>query len=430
MKSKIIPLVLLLGMLPSLSGCDILIANNAGSLTASEEEQPRLPQTPAAATEEPMAEEAIEVPQRDFKVTDVFQYEYAGERQKDSGALPWLYDFSVNKACGFGSDGSYRNTEMSYGLIGKVEGRKLYYSFYDHTNGGISVDNAIFISSSKSKEIKISSGKTFINTAKLANGLYFIRANFPGSQTATLAFYVNGNSTWLCSVAYDEEEVGKFTERREILYQLIDEYSVNPLKSLSTEQLCYPCYPFDETFRCDTVRWMELADELTESDWTPERKLFAMHEWIVDNLAYDEYVAEVIDSNRDDHNQDWSGKYSMYDTHAGVCWDFSNVLVTMCRAQEIPAISIESADGSHMWVAVYLNGIWTELDPTQDIQKIVSTEDVTYTEPYDGERYYGYFSLLPNPLEAEEIGTINEYLWDADKASFGYFVKRPDGRAV
>lgn len=424
MKRKIIPLVLLLGMLPSLSGCDILIAHDAGPAT-SLDEQPRLPATPAAESE-PTAEEAVEVPQQEFEVTDIFQYQYAGERQKNNGALPWLYDFSVNKACGFGSDGSYRDAEMSYGLIGKVEGRKLYYSFYDHTDSGISVDNAIFISSSKSKEVKISSGKTFINTAKLANGLYFIRATFPGSQTATLAFYVNGNSTWLCSVSYDEDEINTFRERREKLYQLIDEYGINPLKSLSTEQLCYPCYPFDESFRCDTVRWMELADELTEPDWTPERKLFAMHEWMADNLAYDEYVANVIDSRRDDYFEDWSGTYSMYDTHAGVCWDYSNVLVTMCRAQEIPAISIESVDDSHMWIAVYINGIWTELDPTQDIHKYVIGEDVNDFTSYDGDRYYGYFSLLPNPLEAESISSINEYLYDADKASFGFYVKRPD----
>ena len=46
----------------------------------------------------------------------------------------------------------------------------------------------------------------------------------------------------------------------------------------------------------------------------------------------------------------------------------------MCRAQKIPAVSIENDGASHMWVAVYIGNEWYEIDPTADINNIIKSK--------------------------------------------------------
>lgn len=55
-------------------------------------------------------------------------------------------------------------------------------------------------------------------------------------------------------------------------------------------------------------------------------------------------------------------KYYALGNHVGVCWDFTNMMVIMCRHHGIPATSVENS--IHTAVAVYLNGEWSIIDVT------------------------------------------------------------------
>lgn len=72
-------------------------------------------------------------------------------------------------------------------------------------------------------------------------------------------------------------------------------------------------------------------------------------------------------TNAHSHMADALGK------RAGVCQDFSHVLIGLCRSLRIPALYVsgylatENASATHAWSEVYIPGIgWVGLDPTHD----------------------------------------------------------------
>jgi transglutaminase-like putative cysteine protease len=72
-----------------------------------------------------------------------------------------------------------------------------------------------------------------------------------------------------------------------------------------------------------------------------------------------------------------------FDLKRGVCQDFSQLMISCIRSQDLPARymsgyiltlpregeeRLEGADASHAWVAVYIPGFgWIEIDPTNDL---------------------------------------------------------------
>lgn len=401
----------------TLSGCQLLSKPESNSGSTSE------PDTTTVHTPRTEAPQEPSVITQDIDMFTVVELPVVREELKVNGADPWLYDFRYIAACGYGADDSFRDTEMYYGLSGEISSRSLSYFFYDHT-GEVTVKDAALFSENSSEPIVIKDKEIRMDTTKMTRGLYSITADLSNGKTVRLPFYVGDSGTYFCSMTPDEEAASGFSAHREKLYDLISEYGVKPGNSYDLTHLAYPHYPYNDQIRCDTELWADLSSEITEPEWSDAHKLLAIHDWITQNLAFDQYVADNR-SPRAEMNIDWSGKYNMYDTRAGVCWDFSNAMITMCRAQNIPAVSVETADGSHMWVAVYVNGIWTDIDPTDDVLRMVYGEDLTDISDSDKIFCYdGYYSPETGSSYSEP-GTLNQQLWTCEIDSDGLYVRRP-----
>lgn len=355
------------------------------------------------------------------------QYPCSTDNLRIDGTDPWLCDFRYNAACGFGADDTYCDAEMYYGLKGEISSRALSYWFYDYSLSGVTVKSAELVNDVSTRSAAVKSRKVTIDTSELEPGLYYLRAELSNGKQAQLAFYTADGLTMFCTTSENSEQVRTHAERRVKLYELIDLFEVTPGNSYETMRLTYPVFPYSEEYRCDTDLWIKLSSELTRPDWSDGRKLLTMYEWLTDNIVYDSYMADILNERRERANADWSGTYSMYDTHVGVCWDFANVLITMCRAQKIPAISIENTDASHMWAAVFIDGEWFELDPTTDIGwRTVDGEDMSLiTEGEKTGSYLGYLSLMPNTYLSQSMLTLNQMLWTAEKDSGGHELRRP-----
>lgn len=101
-----------------------------------------------------------------------------------------------------------------------------------------------------------------------------------------------------------------------------------------------------------------------------------LHDWMTANLSYDKYMTAKLDGKpRIKVYKD--SKWSVYNTHTGICRDFVNIYAIMCRELDIPCTTIENNARNHTWNLVYLNGEWIEIDLTKDIKRIVYKEDVT-----------------------------------------------------
>ena len=71
--------------------------------------------------------------------------------------------------------------------------------------------------------------------------------------------------------------------------------------------------------------------------------------------------------------------YTMWDSHLGMCLDFSNVYAIMCRELGIPCHAMSTSSPNHIFNVVYLNGRWEIVDVNVGIRgAYVGTDNKAY----------------------------------------------------
>ena len=324
-----------------------------------------------------------------------------------------LYDFSDIKDVGISRDGTIHPIRMHYGLSAEVKNGCVYFSAYNDYPDicNVSVKSIDIISDTVSKSIKVSDKIKKLDMSSYENGLYAICATWSNNQKSSVFLYVNGNSVKLCSVeTMSNSELKDFRARRDRIDYLLELQNITPENSIDTSDLCYPWLN-----QIETDLWINLSDDITEENWSEARKLFAFHEWMCENLAYDNYKAE--NGIRAFAQNDFSGKYDTWQSRIGICHDWVNILLTMCRAQGIPCITADCTD--HTWNLVYINDSWIEVDMTYDIRYNVYGEDMTEWV-CDGDSIYCYtaygdeFIRKATHKNPEGLIVLNGSLWSYD----------------
>ena len=96
---------------------------------------------------------------------------------------------------------------------------------------------------------------------------------------------------------------------------------------------------------------------------TDEEKVKSVYTWMTENFAYD-------------HNYDCFYQHSnitkTLQTKTGVCYDISCFFAAICRSQDIPCHIIDGYSRTnrttqHTWNRVYIDGIWYDVDVTNDL---------------------------------------------------------------
>ena len=329
-----------------------------------------------------------------------------------------LYDFSSEMYTGIGNrTSSYTYYEMYRGIHAYVNNNKLYYEVYNNARQKVTVNKATLISDTSKRIIKTApvNKYTVLDTSKYANGLYKIEVNITYNsnqkETPFMYFYVNNGKTYLCSYAtMNQNRADAFISRRKLTQKLIKEAGVTPENSTGISNLCYPWHP--EIGRNDVANWAALSNTIVKSEWSDGLKVFAFHEWMTKNLAYDYYKVDKLKTRRAAYYKDYSGKHDTYTTRTGVCFDFTNILAIMCRNHGIPAVSIDSP--THTWNLVYLNGRWVEIDMTYDVRRSVYGADVTRVSNADS--IFGYSGFGTYQVNNNVADSVNEWLFTYDKA--------------
>ena len=298
---------------------------------------------------------------------------------------------------------------------------RLYVRAYDHTDRGITVTSSFVVSLDKNNVWKKKATVAFetrkLETDKLEPGLYRFETTFSEGSTVYMYFYVNVTSSAPCIAENVSPSVMKsYIYRRQQLIKALNAAGTTNKNTLALDKYYYPNYSFDKNYRCDTEKWAKLSGEIVESDWTAEHKAYAIFDWVVNNIAYDVYLADNLKYSRATTNEDWSGKYSVWETHTGICHDYANVLTIMYRAQGIPATTIGSDSMNHVWNVAYINNRWVELDAAACNRYDVKTEDTS--ELVEGRldsrgnnyMYEMAFNILPNYSDTPSDMTVNDSL--------------------
>lgn len=112
----------------------------------------------------------------------------------------------------------------------------------------------------------------------------------------------------------------------------------------------------------------------------------------------------------------------IFATRKGVCEHYSQLYIALCRAAGIPALELSGYAytkgltsgpqgwGAHSWVLVYVNGKWTQLDPTWNLTTgIVPVSHIALYinefNPYSYmlRDYYGRLFVDENEIEIKEL---------------------------
>ena len=324
-----------------------------------------------------------------------------------------LYDFSDEKDVGISRDGTIQPMRMHYGITANVKDNYVYFSTYNDYPDicKVSVKSTDIVSDISTRSLKLSDKTRKLDMSAYQNGLYAIRAIWSDNNESCIFIYVTDGSVKLCSgEAMTNAEFENFRARRERIDYLLELQKITPENSIDTSNLCYPWLN-----QIETDLWIDLSDEITEDDWSDARKLFAFHEWMCENLAYDNYKAE--NGIRSFTQNDSSGKSGTWESGIGICHDWVNILLTMCRAQGIPCLTADST--GHTWNLVYINGSWVEVDMTLDIKNNVYGEDMTEWV-CDGDSVYCYtaygdeFVKKGKRKKSDDLIVLNGSLWDYD----------------
>lgn len=349
----------------------------------------------------------------------IIQYDTARRKFKDecNHQAPSLCLFGRRMSAGFDMEDNPIPIEAYFGITAQVENQTVCVKVYDYIGEKAMtlyqiecLDKGSGITAALPSDT-VADDYIFIDTSNFGNGLYRITAKFSNGKAAILYFYVNGDEVWLCRVAIGSNSSSNAAvDRIYALNRLIKENEISPENSLSLDGIHYPVKASDKNHRCDTESWAQLSKDIVEEDWSDERKLFTLYEWMRQNLAYDYYQYENLIAARSDHYGIFDGTYSVLNTHAGSCLDFSHILLIMCRANGIPAVTLDSYNQNHSWNAVYINDHWIELDMTYGIMNALYTEDTDNIVYSDSNKVMG-FGIIPNAsLYMPDDTSVNRFL--------------------
>lgn len=297
------------------------------------------------------------------------------------------YDFDNHSYMSVGLDGTALPYDVYYGVGVTAHGTALDVTWHNYTEEDVRPTTMTMYSpyldaSVDLGEVTAKEGQTIsINAAKSKTGPYELQIAWSNGAVTALGLYKNGDEIWSCqSVEKSSTYMCYWYDRKDAIDGLLAASGVTPENSLDygDDRWAYPVpADYGKGYRCDNSRWISLAQELAGDPALPDaQKAILIHDWMVENLAYDQYKVSSLGSIRAAAHKDYSGQYSMWDTKTGVCADFTTVYCIMLRSVGVPAVSLDY-NNEHVWNVVYLDGDWVEIDLTDDIDRMVYGEDVT-----------------------------------------------------
>ncbi len=113
----------------------------------------------------------------------------------------------------------------------------------------------------------------------------------------------------------------------------------------------------------------ETARKIVGNETNSKKKAYLLYKWVSQNIAYDYNKAAMINNNASGVS---SGSIIAFNTRKGICFDYSSLYISMCRATGLKVRMITGlaysgiAWGDHAWNQVYCSeeSRWIDVDTT------------------------------------------------------------------
>ncbi len=331
-----------------------------------------------------------------------------------------VYDESDSRTYGYGGDERSIDFEAFYGIKLKTHDNEVDCTPYSNING-ITLNGITLNSIDTSWEERIIEdlqdeglNNTFsFSTLDLYNGkfdaIYTVSAKFhddADDKQHTVTGYLHiKNSMPMCCRITDLNQQASDAKQADY-HKIID--TLDPADYLDDSRLCYPTSYSGKTnlhkssYSC-VADFQALSDQIVDDTWSDELKVYAFVRYIADNYAYDVYQVEELDNKaravvaKDVDNP----AYWLYTSHVGMCQDFANALVIMCRHHNIPCTTLASRE--HVVPVAYINDEWVAIDVNsllpKCIEKDIDPNKWVQGEQYRWDREYGLATPDMNQIE-------------------------------
>jgi hypothetical protein len=320
------------------------------------------------------------------------------------------YDFSESRNYGATRDGSLIDFEGLVGIRLSSSGKNVFCEVYSNVSKFTKAEVTLYKRDVLDKKLAKEYGTVFKDKSV---SYTFTKEDIPGVYSFYAVFdedgvvfevigsiYYDGNKALTCRYMSKSEEF--FNDEKEAWEALMSD--ADPDDYLSNANTTYPTSGV-EGRPVHVEEWEDYSDSLVfYEDWTDEAKLYNFVDHLTKEFAYDNYRYDKLNMvSRANNAGVYADEYYMYYNHVGVCWDFVNALAIMCRHNDIPATSVESS--GHTALAVWLNGEWVCIDPTELIMyscKTEATKESNWITKSDRHSYADNYGVYTDIFETHD----------------------------
>ena len=218
---------------------------------------------------------------------------------------------------------------------------------------------------------------TTLNFDGMGNGGYVVCIDGLYGKAA-IYLYLQDGTLWVADGYCDRYFAQTTSDWLQELQVFVADSGYTPEDCISVTDKDF-AYPIIDNLilynRCDNDLWRATAHEIVPDaeGLTKAEGAIRLADWMGRNIAFDRYVTEVLEMSRASYNDDFSGKYSVWNIRCGKCVDFATIYCIMCREMGIPCDSL--ADDTHVWNILWLDGRWVEYDTSSAVQAYVTGPD-------------------------------------------------------
>ena len=324
------------------------------------------------------------------------------------GNATYFYDFDTyfNLGCDY-LTGSYamtlyENVPGFYGLTGRTTGNGFAYTVYSDLDN-VTVWGVQIRSFDGVNRIKLDATPGVEHTAdttKLVNGPYklcvwfdYVKADKSVVDVSDYqTVYVSDGKVLFPSVRYAKSDAEmktwlanapEYVTAENYFQGWMASHGGNDMTAaLRLDHVGYPFFSGTARYPNDTAKWRKLAHDLVPDETVGDYvKVYNLVKWMGDNLRYDSANAPA------DKEYRWatstntaSYSFTTWNTHLGMCEDFSNIFAIMCRELGVPC-RIISGHG-HSWNAVHVGNAWYSVDLNKTCTSAIVGASRTDIETY------------------------------------------------
>ncbi len=151
----------------------------------------------------------------------------------------------------------------------------------------------------------------------------------------------------------------------------------------------------NEFWPSENAQIQKLARSITKNSKTDKAKVEAIWQWFR-NRSNIRFGGAQVGSRL--------GTLKVLKQKAGHCWDYSDLFITLCRANDLPCRQVGGwlcGSEGHVWAEILIEDQWMAIDPTSDLK--CSSNYVPYISSHDGEWPFLYTSSISlNPVKVSQ----------------------------